>query len=749
MERQVERIVIVWVVFALLCSVYLLTYRGLFQSVDELNLFAVTESLVQTRSLQTPQLAFAEYHNQVGRFEPLQSLLATPLYWLAVRSAWLGNIHTVMLFNVLVTALTGAVLCVLLEHLGHSSRRAFLGALLYGLATIAWPYSRSFFREPLVGLLLAVAALGWVRWRQTGRSRFLALIALCLALAPAAKTTTTLVWPAFGLAFVFAPHLTRQGRALRLASVIAISVLAAVLLAALYAVREGSGPWSVLAYLRTWTAPMVVLPRIYGLLLGSGRGLFVFSPVLLLCLPGLVLLWRRHRSEALLVAGALVLFVVGYSSYTSWHGGLVWGSRFLVPVVPLLMLPVVECLSATRKVWQLAAALLIVVSVFVQLVASTADYSIQVTGNTWANLLTYGRSPVVQQIALWRPENFDMLWWHGPLRAHLADVYVNGWIALLPTTGLACAVALAILTLRRSGADGVSASSRLPWVGSAFLGLVLVAGMFVLLGQALGATGGYAGVNPAELQQVAGIVNQGYGESRVIVTVSNDFHVNVLLDGFKGRFVHHWLSPLQEGGLEMLLRPSLPAQSLHLIVDSVHMPPDQTGRAIELWLNARLYRYATDWVGGGYGVYSYLYPPQDPALSPVDYRWSDGMAMLSVGLTPDVVKPGEPLWTTLRFSAFERPRADYDLFVQLLAPDGRFVNGIDGPPQFGAALTSSWQPDGVVVDRRALLVPEGAPEGTYRVVAGFYRGNERQAVVGGEGQVLGTHVELGEIKVIH
>ena len=106
MERRGKRIVIVWVVFTLLCSVYLLTYRGLFQSVDELSLFALTESLVQTRSLQTPQLAFADYHNRVGRFEPLQSLLATPLYWLAVRSTWLGNIHTVMLFNVLVPALT-------------------------------------------------------------------------------------------------------------------------------------------------------------------------------------------------------------------------------------------------------------------------------------------------------------------------------------------------------------------------------------------------------------------------------------------------------------------------------------------------------------------------------------------------------------------------------------------------------------------------------------------------------------------
>jgi len=98
MSHQVERTVITWVVFALLCSVYLLTYRGLFQSVDELALFSMAESLVQMQSLQTPQLTFARYHNIVGRLEPLQPLLAVPLYWLAVRSPWLGNIRTVMLF---------------------------------------------------------------------------------------------------------------------------------------------------------------------------------------------------------------------------------------------------------------------------------------------------------------------------------------------------------------------------------------------------------------------------------------------------------------------------------------------------------------------------------------------------------------------------------------------------------------------------------------------------------------------------
>ena len=86
---------------------------------------------------------------------------------------------------------------------------------------------------------------------------------------------------------------------------------------------------------------------LYGITVSPYRGLFFLSPVLLLSLPGPVLLWRdpRFRSTALLVTLLLAGFLLYVASYLYWSGGDAVGPRFLVPLVPFLMLPLARAWS--------------------------------------------------------------------------------------------------------------------------------------------------------------------------------------------------------------------------------------------------------------------------------------------------------------------------------------------------------------------------------------------------------------------
>lgn len=67
--------------FALLLMLYFLTFNGQFGSIDELNLYAMTESLVQNSTIEVPQVNFAAYHNPVRKHEIGFPLAALPLYW--------------------------------------------------------------------------------------------------------------------------------------------------------------------------------------------------------------------------------------------------------------------------------------------------------------------------------------------------------------------------------------------------------------------------------------------------------------------------------------------------------------------------------------------------------------------------------------------------------------------------------------------------------------------------------------------
>jgi len=108
------------------------------------------------------------------------------------------------------------------------------------------------------------------------------------------------------------------------------------------------------------------VPSLHSLVhtLAGKRGLFVVSPVLLLAVAGLVVLWRRGlRAEAAAAGATAVAFVVFAAGYFDPYGGLSPGPRYFAPALPFLALGLPE---AYRR-WPLPTALLAGVSVLATL----------------------------------------------------------------------------------------------------------------------------------------------------------------------------------------------------------------------------------------------------------------------------------------------------------------------------------------------------------------------------------------------
>jgi hypothetical protein len=106
-----------------------------------------------------------------------------------------------------------------------------------------------------------------------------------------------------------------------------------------------------------FVAPWVGLS---GVLLDQQHGLFLASPVYVLAIPGLVMLWRRSRTLAIACGVVFASIYLPAGSFGIWYGGYCSPARLLTPTVPVLALALAAVLdSAERRAgtlfWVLAA----------------------------------------------------------------------------------------------------------------------------------------------------------------------------------------------------------------------------------------------------------------------------------------------------------------------------------------------------------------------------------------------------------
>ncbi len=315
-----------------------------------------------------------------SKYAPGQSLAGLPLYLLGRGlAAVVPRLPAeptarlmVSFFNVLALAGCGWLMLHLGRALGYRRGTATWLALAFIFASMAWPYVKTFFPQPAVTLLLLVLVLAGLRWREGGRRDWLWLLGLAAAGLILFRLSQVVLLPLLALYL-----LTAGGRRGRL-GFLALGLGAAAGLAASAGynwLRFGS-LWETGYHEVAWTTPPLL--GLYGLLASPGKGVLLYTPLLLLA-PGAWLLFvRRRRAEAWLFLGLWLVLLAVYAPYNFWTGGFNWGPRFLLPVLPLGLLPIGALLEQPQARPRLTWAVFLVLFLLglgLQLPAVLVDHS--------------------------------------------------------------------------------------------------------------------------------------------------------------------------------------------------------------------------------------------------------------------------------------------------------------------------------------------------------------------------------------
>jgi hypothetical protein len=460
--------------FLLLFSVYFLSYSGTLHSSDGQAMFSVAESLVRHGDYDIDQIRWIGL--QQGTFGPDgelycrkgigTSLLAVPLAWLGLVVPFWGMVQTAMLLNVVVTALTGTLLFLYVRRLGYGERTAVVTSLVFALGTMAWPYSKYFFSEPVDAFCLLAGAyflLPASADQATASSPTRTLLSgVFVGLAVATRFADAVLIPVY-LGLLLAYLWRAYGGSLRspkLSRPLALSLLrhavafglpllvwAAIICGYNYA-RFGHPLTTGYLPEESFSAPW--LTGILGLLLSPGRGLLFFCPVLIACLPAAAPFVRRHRLEAIFVYLISVVYVLLYGKWFMWHGGFAWGPRFLVPILPLLCITLAPLVETLRGRWQWAFWGLFGLSAAVQLLGSSVHFihhqeALLATGLPLFDPVTFfdpRYSPLCGTWAFLKPENVDFAWMHSELalRVDLVALALSALVLGLCAWGLTAAL---------------------------------------------------------------------------------------------------------------------------------------------------------------------------------------------------------------------------------------------------------------------------------------------------------------------
>ncbi len=376
------------ILFLFLFTILTLLAGGKMVLSDEVAFFLVTESIVERGDLAIP--ADIVNNGSVGKGGRFyvggglgQPLISIPLYLIGKWTSALLSLQppydslviksVTTLENQILTALIGCTMFAFGLRLGYSRQITILIVIACVFGSSILVYSKTFIRDTQLTLYLLAGIYFLFRYKQTSETKCLIYSGAMAMFGLITKITFAIYVPFFYLylflilyeksSLTFSEgwrYIATSKVTLGALAKWSIPLLLGIFLMGLENFICFDSFFSFGYFQRpghAFSNPVWV--GIYGMFFSSGKSFFLYVPASVLVFNAFRPFLRKFRAETIVFSLIIAVNVIFFARYSAWDAGLTWGNRYLLPLIPLFLLPIGMVLTS-RSLRLFFAALTII-----------------------------------------------------------------------------------------------------------------------------------------------------------------------------------------------------------------------------------------------------------------------------------------------------------------------------------------------------------------------------------------------------